>query len=132
MTVLHVGIAPYEDMKAYTLAIAKGDVKPSADAPKVWFTSIESFARVLSERNRALIDLIAARQPKSLVELEAMSGRAKSNLSRTLKTMARYGLVQLEKSAGGTLVPKVPYSAIKLNLPLGRKLSAEPLARKPS
>jgi predicted transcriptional regulator len=130
MTVLHVGIAPYEDMKDYTLAIAKGDVKPRADAPKVWFTSIESFARVLSERNRALLDLIAARQPKSLAELEVMSGRAKSNLSRTLKTMARYGLVQLEKSASGTLVPKVPYSVIKLDLPMGRKLSTEPLARK--
>ena len=56
--------------------------------------------------------------------------RAKSNLSRTLKTMARYGLVQLEKSAGGTLVPKVPYSVIKLDLSMGMKLSTEPLARK--
>lgn len=125
MTVLRVGIAPYEDLKEYTLAIARGELKPRADAPKVWFTSIGSFARVLSERNRALLELIAARQPKSLAELESMTGRAKSNLSRTLKTMARYGIVRLEKGAGRSLVPKVPYSAIKLDLPMGRKLPAE-------
>ena len=51
----------------------------------VWFTSIESFAKVLSERNRALLALIAREEPASLTELAELAGRNKSNLSRTLK-----------------------------------------------
>ena len=93
MKILHIGIAPYEDMKARTLAIARGELRPRPDDPKLWFTSIESLARVLSDKNRALLDLIFERQPKSLAELEGLSGRAKSNLSRTLKSMERFGLV---------------------------------------
>jgi len=49
-----MSIASYEDMKAHTLAIARGRLKPKAHEPKVWFTSTESFAKVLSNKNRAL------------------------------------------------------------------------------
>jgi len=35
--------------------------------------------------------------PQSLKELEELTGRSPSNLSRTLKTMAHYGIVELEK-----------------------------------
>jgi predicted transcriptional regulator len=44
-----VGIASYEEMKARTLAIARGKYKPAAGEPKVWVTSAESFAKVLSD-----------------------------------------------------------------------------------
>jgi predicted transcriptional regulator len=54
MTTLKVGIATYEQMKARTLAIARGELRPKPGDPKVWFTSAESFARLLSNRNRAL------------------------------------------------------------------------------
>ncbi len=119
MTTLRVGIASYEQMKVRTLAIARGKQRARKDDPKIWFTSMESFAKVLSDRNRALLALIAERQPHSLAELSELSGRAKSNLSRTLKTMERYGLVQLCKGQGGTMVPRVPYSGIALAVPLG-------------
>ena len=120
MKVLRIGIAPYEDMKACTMAIARGELKPGPDEPKLWFTSIESLARILSDKNRLLLDLIIAQQPNSLAELEAMSGRAKSNLSRTLKSMERFGLVELLKGEGGTVRPRVPYEEIRLGLPVGR------------
>ena len=119
MTTLRVGIASYEQMKARTLAIARGKQRARKDDPKIWFTSMESFAKVLSDRNRDLLALIAETQPDSLAELSELSGRAKSNLSRTLKTMERYGLVQLRKGQGGTMVPRVPYSGIALAVPLG-------------
>lgn len=119
MTTLKVGIASYEQMKARTLAVAGGKQRARRDDPKVWFTSMESFAKVLSDRNRALLALIAETQPDSLAELSALSGRAKSNLSRTLKTMERYGLVQLRKGQGGTMVARVPYSGIALAVSLG-------------
>ena len=84
---LKVGIASYEDMKQRTLAIARGELKPSADDPKVWFTSPENFARLLSNRNRELLSLIIGTHLDSLQELAESSGRQVSNLSRTLKTM---------------------------------------------
>jgi predicted transcriptional regulator len=58
MRTLRVGIASFEEMKARTLAIAKGEYKPAAGEPKVWFTSAESFAGILSDRNRALLRII--------------------------------------------------------------------------
>jgi predicted transcriptional regulator len=118
MRTLRVGIASYEQMKARTIAIARGKYKPAAGEPKVWFTSAESFARVLSDRNRALLGIIAASGPESLTRLAELTGRKKSNLSRTLKTMERYGFVQLSHGARGSIIPKVPYQTISLTLPL--------------
>jgi predicted transcriptional regulator len=37
MKTLKVGIASYTDMKARTMAIARGDLKPRPADPKVWF-----------------------------------------------------------------------------------------------
>ncbi len=120
MRTLRVGIASYEEMKARTLAIAKGKFKPAATDPKIWFTSPESFARVLSDRNRALLGLIAESSPQSLAQLAELSGRKKSNLSRTLKTMERYGLLRLRHGARGSLIPRVVYQRISLLLPLSK------------
>jgi predicted transcriptional regulator len=103
-------------MKAWTMDVARGRRRVRRADPKIWFISMESFAKVLSDRNRALLALIAETQPNSLAELAQRSGRAKSNLSRTLKTLERYGLVRLSKGEGGTLVPRVRYSGIALNV----------------
>src|SRR5215469_5529275 len=120
MRTLRVGIASYEQMKARTLAIARGQYKPAAGEPKVWFTSAESFARVLSDRNRALLAIIAKSSPESLARLAELTGRKKSNLSRTLRTMERYGFVRLKRGARGSIIPRVPYQKISLTLPLSR------------
>jgi predicted transcriptional regulator len=113
---LKVGIATYEEMKARTLAIAKGKLKPAPDDPKVWFTSAESFARVLSNRNRALLGVIADSRPESLSALASATGRTPGNLSRTLRTMERYGIVKLQRGERGALKPEVPYRSIELAL----------------
>lgn len=118
MTVLKVGVASYEVMKQRTMAIARGEIIPSKDEPKVWFTSLESFAQVLSDRNRELLAIIAESNPQSLTELAQRSGREKSNLSRTLRTMERYGLVRLDRGKGRTQIPRVLYSEIRLDVPL--------------
>jgi predicted transcriptional regulator len=115
---LKVGIAAYEDMKARTVAIARGVRRVSPDEPKVWFTSTESFAKVLSAGNRELLRIIAETAPTSLDELAQVTGRAKSNLSRTLKTMAGYGLVRMERGERGRIAPKVIYDRVELDLPL--------------
>ncbi len=114
---LQIGIGNYLDMKARTMAIAKGELKPSKNDPKVWFPSMESFAKILSEKNRNLLEVIAETESLSLTDLAEKTGRKKSNLSRTLKTMAHYGLVDLKKT-GGKLIPSVSYSNIALNMPI--------------
>ena len=118
MKTLKIGIAGYERMKARTIAIARGEHTSGRGEPKVWFTSVESFAKVLSQRNRELLTLIAREEPDSLTELAEISGRNKSNLSRTLKTMSQYGLVELKAGKRGTLVPRVPYDQVRLDVSL--------------
>ena len=84
----------------------------------MWFVSVESFARVLSRRNRELLGTIAREKPASLAELATLAGRNESNLSRALETMSRYGLVELRKGRRGALVPRVPYDRVSLDLSL--------------
>lgn len=118
MTTLRVGIASYEEMKARTLAVARGERRVEAGEPKIWFTSTESFAKILSARNRELLRVIADRAPQSLEDLAQIAGRAKSNLSRTLRTMEHYGLVRLDRGERGRVTPKVVYDRVELDVPL--------------
>ncbi|MFO1027050.1 MAG: helix-turn-helix domain-containing protein [Acetobacteraceae bacterium] len=115
---LKVGIASYEDMKARTMAVARGEQHIAPNEPKVWFTSTESFAKVLSAGNRDLLRVIVEQAPGSLDELAQITGKAKSNLSRTLRTMAGYGLVRLERGERGRITPKVTHDRVELDLPL--------------
>ena len=118
MKTLKIGIAGYDQMKARTLAIASGERARAGGEPRVWFTSIESFAKLLSEHNRHLLELIARERPGSLTELAELAGRSKSNLSRTLKTMSQYGLVELRRGERGKVVPRVPYDQVRLDVSL--------------
>ncbi|MDJ0275881.1 winged helix DNA-binding protein [Sphingomonas sp. 2R-10] len=117
MTTLKVGIADPEEMKARTLRIARGEETPKESDPKVWFASTESFARILSAPNREMLRIIAERSPDSLDELAALTDRAKSNLSRTLKTMISYGLIRMERD-GRKLAPKLIHDRVVLELAL--------------
>ncbi len=85
---MKIGIISKEDYKQRTIAIAKGEYKPRKNEPKVWFESMESLGQVLSGQNQNLLRLIRDQRPASLVEIEALSGRKKSNLSQTLKTLS--------------------------------------------
>lgn len=118
MSTLKIGIADPEEMKARTMRIAKGEEKPAPGDPTVWFASTMSFAKFLSPGNCDLLRVIREREPGSLEELAQITGRAKSNLSRTLKAMAGYGLVRMEKGKGLKLVPKVVHDRVELVLPL--------------
>src|SRR2546421_12543945 len=116
MTTLKVGVASYKEMKARTMAVARGERRVAADEPKAWFTSTESFAKVLSAGNRDLLRVIVENAPGSLDALARLTGKAKSNLSRTLKTMAGFGLVRLERDQRGRITPKVAYDRVELDL----------------
>lgn len=110
---MNVGIMSREDYKKRTIAIAKGMYKPKKNEPKIWFESIKSLAQVLSNENQALLKIIIECKPKSLTELEKISDRKKSNLSRTLKTLENYGIVTLNKE-NGKVIPTVKATNFKV------------------
>ena len=111
-----VGIMPFDDFKQRSLEIASGRRKAKAGEPKIWFNSIKSFTEVLSDNNVRLLKMIADQKPASIKELETMSGRKSSNLSRTLKTFERYGLVELKKFEGSRcIMPVAKASGIRLD-----------------
>lgn len=66
--------------------------------PTIWFNSWRQLAAVLSDENRNLLRLIRDRQPRTVMELAKLSGRAASNLSRTLQNLETHGLVRLHRS----------------------------------
>ena len=124
MKTLKIGIASYQEMKNRTMAIARGEYKPRRGEPKVWFPTLEAFAGVLSEGNRELLQIIIDNQPESMTELAELSGRKPSSLSRTLKSMAHYGLIDLKKDSKGRIRPKVKYKYVVLDLPISKSHAA--------
>lgn len=76
----------------------EGASQKGSETPSIWFPSLASLAAVLSDDNRRLLRLIHDRQPRSLTELAKLSGRKVPNLSRTLRLMADYGLVSLQRN----------------------------------
>jgi len=119
--VMKVGVISKEDYVKRTIAIAKGQYKPRRGEPKVWFESLKSVSQILSSENQELLKIIIEHNPQSLAELEVLSHRKKSNLSRTLKTLEKYGIVDLPMEKG-RLVPKV--KATDFNVEFGLHYSA--------
>jgi predicted transcriptional regulator len=97
MKTIVIGIMPQEKIRKRVLAIARGEYRPKASEPKIWFTSMKSLAEVLSDDNRALLRVITETKPESISELAEATGRKPGNLSRTLKTMSNYGIVDLKR-----------------------------------
>lgn len=90
-----VGIRPgHQQAKRTRQASSHGE----APTPTVWFASWRQLAGVLSDENRALLRLMQEKQPRTVLELAELSGRAASNLSRTLRNLEGYGLVKLHRS----------------------------------
>jgi len=105
----------FQEFKYYTVAVARGERQVDPSEPKMWceriddsgpadqavqFASLEAGAKLLSAKNRGLLRTIAERQPQSVAELAAITGRAQQNLLRTLNKLAAAGIVRLDKGAG--------------------------------
>lgn len=107
MKTLKIGIMPKEQYQKRVLQIASGKYKPKTGEPKIWFSSMKSMAEVLSDNNIQLLQLIATQQPESIKELAEISGRKPGNLSRTLHTMERFGIVDLKQVPGNKQIKPV-------------------------
>jgi predicted transcriptional regulator len=120
---IKIGIISRENYKNRTIAIAKGQYKPKRGEPKIWFESVQSMAQVLSSENQELLRIIKEKKPQSLKQLEAVSGRKRSNLSRTLKTMSHYGIVDLIKQ-DRTVKPVVKATDFKVEFGLNTSFAS--------
>jgi len=96
--VLNIGVMSLADFRDRTIAIAKGEYTPSGNEPKIWFESLKALGEVLGERNQKLLRVIHDNEPASLKELAILTGRHVSNLSRTLRHMENFGLVELHRT----------------------------------
>lgn len=116
MRTMKIGIMNRDDFRRRTVAIAKGEYKPAANEPKVWFDSVESMSQMLSTRNLELLKVIGERRPQSLGELSTITGRKKESLSRTIKKMSEYGLVTLEEGPRHAKIPVPVAEAFEVRL----------------
>lgn len=97
-------VISHEALKAEMQAVARGDIKPPADAGAASFNSVEALARLLTPENRCLLAMIRDRQPQSIAELAKLTGRAEPNLTRTLDKLGAMGLLTF-KSEGRRKIP---------------------------
>jgi len=97
--IIKIGIMESKAFQEYTKDIAAGKIQAKRGTPKIWFSSMESLGKVLSDKNRLLLKIIADQKPETIKELSDITGREPSNLSRTLKTFENYGFVVMVKSA---------------------------------
>jgi predicted transcriptional regulator len=116
MKVVTIGIMPQEKMRAraIAIAIARGQYKPKPSDPKIWFPSMKSLAETLSDKNMELIKFIAEQKPESIAALSQQTGRAGSNLSRTLNRLAIFGFITLQRRPGNVVRPIA--KAVKYNI----------------
>ena len=104
---LRIGIASVEAMKARSMAIARGEVKPASDEPKIWFPSAESLGKV-SNKNRELLARIRDARPQSLQAFSELTGREVSNPFAHAQDHGAYGLVALKRGPRGRSGRKCP------------------------
>ena len=117
--ILHIGIAPRERIHKRMLDIAKGARRQQPGEPRVWFTSYEALARVLSKQNMLLIEMIRDGEPESVTDLAKRVRRNKTNVLRSLKILKEFEIVDFEEGQGGRKAPRLNYDDFHVESQLG-------------
>jgi hypothetical protein len=71
------------------LAITRGNYKPKASDPKIWFTSIKAVAGVFSDENRALLCAITGIRSAQIAALLVWKSVASFQLERGMRRRFR-------------------------------------------
>lgn len=118
---VHVGLSNLDAMRERTLAIARGDRRRVADEPKVWFTSIEALAKIFSEKNMLMLEMIRNSEALTLRALAERLNRSESELAYDLHILEGIGLVGIEEDEAGSIkkLEKTPYSRVKAEVQAG-------------
>ena len=116
--VLKFGIASVPVQRARALAIAAGTRQRAKGDPDVWFPTVTAMTRVLSDENMALLKFVREHHPESMDALAKAVGKHAPNVSRSLHTMAQYGLVKLTKN-GRTVIPQATSERVTVDFSWG-------------
>jgi predicted transcriptional regulator len=116
MKTIKIAIASDQEIRSRMLDIAAGRIKPPADEPRIWVRSADEFRKLMSEKNVNLLAAIRNQHPNSISELAQSIHEDQGNLTKRLKMLASFGLVEL-KEGGRTrgksaVVPRVPFDRI--------------------
>jgi predicted transcriptional regulator len=90
-------------------AVARGEKAAPKDAASPSFNSVGVLVRLLTPENRRLMAIIRDKKPRSIAELSKQSGRAPSNLTRTLSKLQDAGLLKMQADKRN----KVPITTVK-------------------
>ncbi len=106
-------------MRAYTMKVARGEIQPPADAPKIFFPSVRAFAEALSEDSQMLLAAIKEHQPETIAALAGIVQRDTANVSRALSRLEQCGMVRLEDAGkGNAKKPVTLYEKLSLEMHL--------------
>ena len=103
------------ELEAEMRAVARGEIPAPPDAASPKFESVEALARLLTPENRSLLTVIRDRKPQSIAELAQWTGRAESNLARTLDKLGAMGLLTFETD-GRRKVPMATVDRITVEI----------------
>lgn len=92
-----IGVMPENEFRQRVMAIVSNEYLPEENEPKIWFSSLNAVAQILSPENLALLDMMDREKPESISQLAQLAGRAVSNLSATLSTLEKHGFVKKVK-----------------------------------
>ena len=112
---LRIGIAPPSYVRDRMLRIAKG-ARLDPREPRVWVSSPDALFKVLTDKNMLLLEIIRNSQPQSVTELAQLTNRAVPNVSRTLHSLERLGIVEMKETANGRKVPQLLWHGDKVEL----------------
>jgi predicted transcriptional regulator len=84
-------------------AVTRGRRRAPADAARPSFDSVAALVRLLTPENRTLLKVIRDARPRSIAELERITGRRAPNLVRTLAKLEAMGLVRLREDRHRTV-----------------------------
>jgi len=111
-----IKIQTMRELRNEMLHVARGKKRAPRHASAPSFESVDVLLRLLTPQNRRLMATIRDNRPASIAELARMSGRAPSNLTRTLQKLEAAGLVRMETFKNTkTPVPAVTKLQLKID-----------------
>ena len=109
-------IISHHELKTEMQAVARGERPAPPEAGQASFNSVEALTRLLTPENRLLLAVIRDRKPQSVAELATLTGRAASNLTRTLEKLCAAGLVRMQATGGRRKAPTAEVGRIMIEI----------------
>ena len=124
MTMLKVGIADMYERRERMTRIIRGELPREPNAPKLWFTTVDSFVKTLSTGHREFLREIAETYVSvTLDELSRVTGRKKTDFGGMLIKLAEMGHIEVHLREGGRLRSKVVDGRITFVAPPSEQVS---------